>query len=83
MNAFGLERFTGISDKRGRASEVANPQDQLRGVIQRRTILCLGATTRTRELDGAGGDHRQIIATSLCWASVSPSMYRWVVWIDR
>ena len=55
MNAFGLERFTGISDKRGRASEVANPQDQLRGVIQRRTILCLRATTRTRELDGAWG----------------------------
>src|ERR1700738_91032 len=25
----------------------------------------------------------QIIATSLRWASVSPSMYRWVVWIDR
>src|ERR1700730_14741679 len=24
----------------------------------------------------------QIIATSFRWASVSPSMYRWVVWID-
>jgi hypothetical protein len=29
-------------------------------------------------------DHgRQINDTSLRWASVSPSMYRWVVWIDR
>jgi hypothetical protein len=55
VNAFGLERFPGISDKRGRASELANPEDQLRGVIQRRTILCLRATTRTRELDGAWG----------------------------
>ena len=26
---------------------------------------------------------RQISETSLRWASVSPSMYRWVVWIDR
>src|SRR6201987_5542036 len=25
----------------------------------------------------------QISDTSLRWASVSPSMYRWVVWIDR
>jgi hypothetical protein len=24
----------------------------------------------------------QIIDTSLRWTSVSPSMYRWVVWID-
>jgi hypothetical protein len=30
-----------------------------------------------------GGHGPQIIATSLRWASLSPSMYRWVVWIDR
>jgi hypothetical protein len=32
----------------------------------------------------AAGSHRiQISDTSLRWTSVSPSMYRWVVWIDR
>jgi hypothetical protein len=83
MNAFGLKRFTGISDKRGRAGELANPQDQLRGVIECRAVFCPQATTRTREIDVAGIHRRQIIDTSLRWASVSPSMYRWVVWIDR
>jgi hypothetical protein len=83
MNAFGLKRFTGISDKRGRASELADPQDQPRRMVECRTVFCPRATARTRELDGSRVHHRQIIDTSLRWASVSPSMYRWVVWIDR
>ena len=34
--------------------------------------------------NGGRRDHGpQIIATSLRWASLSPSMYRCVVWIDR
>src|SRR4029077_9522139 len=32
---------------------------------------------------GRGGHGPQIIATSLRCRSLSPSMYRWVVWIDR
>ena len=32
---------------------------------------------------GLGAALPQIIETSLRWASVSPSMYRWVVWIER
>jgi hypothetical protein len=45
-----------------------------------RMILALGLTMPN------GGRRRhgpQIIATSLRWASLSPSMYRCVVWIDR
>jgi hypothetical protein len=46
-------------------------------------VLCRRATAWVRLLD-LGRVHRgQIIATSLRWASLSPSMYRWVVWIDR
>src|ERR1700730_17160591 len=43
-------------------------------------ILALGLTMPN---GGRGGHGPQIIATSLRWASLSPSMYRWVVWIDR
>jgi hypothetical protein len=39
-NAFGLKRFASISDKRGRASDLANPQDQLRGVVECCAVFC-------------------------------------------
>ena len=76
-------RSTGIVENCGRASEAANPEDQPSRMIEGRTVLCPRATARTRELDGAGIHRGQIIDTSLRCASLSPSMYRWVVWIDR
>src|ERR1700730_13037588 len=62
--------------------------DQPNGVVEGRVlpvqnfrmILALGLTMPN---GGRGGHGPQIIATSLRWASVSPSMYRWVVWTDR
>jgi hypothetical protein len=83
MNAFGLKRFTSISDKRGRASEMANPEDQRSCMVEGCMVLCPRTTARCREPDGGQIHLGQIIATSLRWASVSPSMYRCVVWIDR
>jgi hypothetical protein len=47
------------------------------------TVFCPRAAVRVGELGAAGIHCGQIIDTSLRWASVSPSMYRWVVWIDR
>jgi hypothetical protein len=47
--------------------------------VAARTILLRGVTA-TGALTGR---HHQMSATSLRWASVSPSMYRWVVWIER
>ena len=76
-------RSTGIVENCGRANEATHSEDQPSCMIQSRTVLCPRATVRTRELDVAGIHRGQIIATSLRWASVSPSMYRWVVWIDR
>ena len=50
------------------------------GLAMLRMILALGP--RASNWD-RGGHGPQIIATSLRCASLSPSMYRWVVWIDR
>jgi hypothetical protein len=83
MNPFGFERFPGVIDKRRRASDAANPQDQPSRVIEGSTVLCPRAIPLRWLLDGARVHRGQIIATSLRWASLSPSMYRWVVWIDR
>ena len=49
-------------------------------VLNFRMILALGLTMPN---GGRGGHGPQIIATSLRCASLSPSMYRCVVWIDR
>src|ERR1700730_10928026 len=49
-------------------------------VLNFRMIVVLGLTMPN---GGRGGHGPQIIATSLRWASLSPSMYRCVVWIDR
>jgi hypothetical protein len=76
-NAFGFERFTSIVDKGCRAGDLANPQDQVSCLIDDRTVLFRNATARIRWLDGIHRGH--IIATSLRCASLSPSMYRWVV----
>jgi hypothetical protein len=57
-------------------------------MINRGNLLAAGSVTvlvMLSLLTGCrSGDHGcQIMETSLRWASLSPSMYRWVVWIDR
>ena len=49
-------------------------------VLNFRMILALGLTMPN---GGRGGHGPQIKETSLRWASLSPSMYRCVVWMDR
>jgi hypothetical protein len=82
MNAFSRQSFASIIDKRGRASDLANPQDQPSRMVEC-PVFCPWATARVWVADAARVHGGQIIDTSLRWASVSPSMYRWVVWIDR
>ena len=63
---------------------LANPQDQPGRMIECRTgLFARGRPRGSGWLDGARVHRGQIIDTSLRWASLSPSMYRWVVWIDR
>jgi hypothetical protein len=83
INPFGFERFPGIVDERWRASDAANPQNQPSRMVEGRPAFSPGAARQIWELDLARVHRSQIIATSLRWASLSPSMYRWVVWIDR
>jgi hypothetical protein len=82
VNAFRFERIPGVIDKRRRASDAANPQDQPGRMVECCAAFCPRATVQVW-VGGARVHRGQIIATSLRWASVSPSMYRWVVWIDR
>ena len=88
-NAFGPQVSANVVDQVGRARQAADTVHHPNGVIDCRRL----ATIEVRAGVGRGGKSscglpflkscRQIIETSLRWASVSPSMYRWVVWIDR
>jgi hypothetical protein len=82
-NSFSFERFTSIVDKRRRASELANPQDQLGRMVECCAVFCPWAAVQVGEVDAAGVHCDHIVDTSLRCPSLSQSMYRWVVWIDR
>src|SRR4029077_5676506 len=84
VGAFCLQIF----DQGRGAGKAANVVDQPDSVIDRGQVLA--ARFRTEVFwGGPGGSavgpgpRHQISATSLRWASLSPSMYRCVVWIDR
>jgi hypothetical protein len=77
-----------VVDQVRRTGETANCMDQPNSVVEcwRRwfgNFRMISALGRGASSCDRGGHGPQIIATSLRWASLSPSMYRWVVWIDR
>ena len=88
-NAFGPQVGANVVDQAGRARQAADTVHHPNSVIDCR---CVSDDLDSTGVAEAGKSScglpflkscRQIIATSLRCTSVSPSMYRCVVWIDR
>jgi hypothetical protein len=85
----GLELGSNVIDQARGSGKTADPVDKPGSVIDCSSPPPVANSCRTLALGlamlaGPGRSHRhQIIETNLRWASLSPSMYRWVVWIDR
>ena len=88
-NAFGPQVGANVVDQAGRARQAT---DTVHHAEQRDRLPMSwrdsGFDRRCRTGEIFGGlpflkSCRQIIATSLRCTSLSPSMYRWVVWIER
>ena len=96
-NAFGLQLSAKVVDQAGRTSQAADTVHHPKRVIERTSRaraqrdngaqlsfvaarMVLVSSVRAR---GSFIGRHQMSDTSLRWASVSPSIYRCVVWIDR
>ena len=78
-HAFGFEPRASVCNEPAGPRDLADLQDQTLSMVYRGIFDMRRPDARPRW--SSGGHH--IIDTSLRWASVSPSMYRCVVWIDR
>ena len=88
-NAFGPQVGANVVDQAGGARQATDTVHHPNSVIDCRCLAAIRISTGLAEPAKSScglpflKSCRQIIATSLRCTSLSPSMYRWVVWIER